>query len=285
MQHRITIFRHGAKSGTAPGHVPPDRPERGIIGGWSSKAARRNAEFLQSVDYDQLTGLGLAFTGTVRDCPSTPDDWKRTRSNFFKRLRRLGLIRAHDVTEWQRRGVPHLHGMLFFPECSGSEYIALHRAVRDAWLAVTAGYGTSARGVHIAPMTDAAGWAEYTAKHAARGVNHYQRSKDNIPASWTNGTGKMWAVLGEWPVCEPMGFQADFKAFTAYRRLCRSWRKSTARASGNPRHIRFARRCLKSNDRKQSSVRGVNDWVPESLSMGLLFAAAHVSGGQVFQHR
>lgn len=284
MQHRITLNLHGGKSGTAPSALPTTHA-RGNVSGWTPKSARGNTEFLQSVEYGGLSGLGLAFTGTIKNCPPTPDDWHKLRNSLVRRFKRLGLIRYHWVTEWQKRGVPHLHGMFFFPECSGSEYITLITAVRDAWLALAAPYGGLSRGVHIAPMTDARGWAEYEAKHAARGCNHYQRSPENIPKEWQNKTGRVWGKGGDWPVQDAMVFSASGEVFWRFRRLIRSWRISEARASGKPRRITYARKSLKCNNPKLSAVRGTNDWIPHTHSMALMHAAAVLTSGQVEQIR
>lgn len=284
MRHRITIGLHGGKSGTAPS-ASPVKHERGDVSGWTPKSARSNTEFLQSVVYSGLTGLGLAFTGTIKDCPETPDDWHRMRLAFIKRLKRLGLIRHHWVTEWQRRGVPHLHGMLFFPECSGSDYVRLVTAIRNAWLDLAEPYRGISRGVHIVPMTDAKGWAEYEGKHATRGCIHYQRRKENIPEKWQSKTGRVWGKGGDWPTEAAMGFAADGPVFRRYRRLIRSWRIAEARASGKPRRIAYARRSLKCNNPNQSAVRGTNDWIPQAESMALLQAAAVLTSGAVDQIR
>lgn len=284
MQHRITLNLHGGKSGTAPNALPT-KHARGDVTGWTPKSARSNTEFLQSVDYNLLSGLGLAFTGTIKDCPATPDDWHSMRCAFLDRLRRLGLIRHHWVTEWQGRGVPHLHGMIFFPECSGSEYITLITAVRDAWLALAAPYGGLSRGVHIVPMTDARGWAEYEAKHASRGCNHYQRSKENIPDKWQKKTGRVWGKGGKWPTQDSMVFAASGVAFWRFRRLIRSWRISEARSSGKPRRIVYARKSLNCNCPKLSAVRGTNDWIPHTLSMTFMHASVVITSGQLEQIR
>lgn len=284
MQHRITIGLHGGKSGTAPAAFPV-KHARGEVCGWTPKTARRNTEFLQSVEYAGLSGLGLAFTGTVKDCPQTPDDWHRMRAAFIKRLGRLGLIRHHWVTEWQRRGVPHLHGMFFFPEVSGSEYVGLVSAISSAWLALAGPYGGLSRGVHIVPMTDARGWAEYEAKHAARGCNHYQRSKDNIPAEWQSKTGRVWGKGGDWPTQSAMVFSASGAVFWRFRRLIRAWRIAEARASGKPRRIAYARKSLKCTHARFSAVRGTNDWIPHTTTMVLMHASAVLTSGAIDQIR
>lgn len=284
MQHRITINLHGGKSGTAPSAFPV-KHARGDVSGWTPKSARGNTEFLQSVEYGGLSGLGLAFTGTIKECPETPDDWHKMRLAFIHRLRRLGLLRFHWVTEWQRRGVPHLHGMFFFPVVSGSDYIGLVTAIRSAWLALAEPYGGLSRGVHIVPMTDARGWAEYEAKHASRGCNHYQRSKDNIPEKWQSKTGRVWGKGGDWPTQNAMTFATSGPVFNRFRRLIRSWRIAEARASGKPRRIAYARKSLKCNHAKYSAVRGTNDWIPNTTTMALLHASAVLTSGTVDQIR
>ena len=87
----------------------------GRVKGWSKTASRNNTKFLRSVYVPDLSGAAVAFTLTIRDCPPTSDDWKILRETFIKRLRRAGMVRLHWLTEWQKRGVPHLHGIAYFP--------------------------------------------------------------------------------------------------------------------------------------------------------------------------
>ena len=173
--------------------------------------------------------------------------------------------------------------MFFFPGCAGSDYVALVSAVRDAWLSLAAPYGGLSRGVHIVPMTDARGWAEYEAEHASRGCNHYQRSKDNIPTQWQTKTGRVWGKGGEWPVQSAMTFEASGAVFWRFRRLIRSWRISEARSPGKPRRIVYARKSLKCNNAKLSAVRGTNDWIPHTHSMALMHASAVLTSGALNQ--
>ncbi|MGN5699134.1 replication protein, partial [Xanthomonas citri pv. mangiferaeindicae] len=57
-------------------------------------------------------------------------------------MQRAGMVRLHWVTEWQRRGVPHLHCAIWFPD--------LYDLVTpiDAWVAVEGEYGAGHRGQH-----------------------------------------------------------------------------------------------------------------------------------------
>ncbi|MFO5759614.1 hypothetical protein ACLBQR_30010, partial [Klebsiella pneumoniae] len=115
-----------------------------------------------SVRTDQLTGAGVALTLTLRDCPPTADDWHKLRRAWEKRMVRAGMVRLHWVTEWQRRGVPHLHCALWF-----EDRYDIACAV-DHWVAVASAYGAGHRGQHGRIIDGPVGWFQYLAKHAAR---------------------------------------------------------------------------------------------------------------------
>ncbi|WP_229149984.1 hypothetical protein, partial [Alcanivorax sp. 1008] len=222
--------------GTAPRLNNHQRAIRGEVGGWSSSATRRNVAFLRSVEPSTLSGtpdaplLGLAVTLTLRDCPATSDDWHKLRRAFLKRLERIGLARCHWVTEWQRRGVPHLHGAFWFPG-DVSDFAAIRSEVLLHWLAVADSHNVSIRAQHCALISDALGWFQYVAKHAARGVKHYQRSSDNIPEGWKK-TGRMWGHTGDWDTREPVQVDLPDPVYFRLRRLVRSWRVADARVDG-----------------------------------------------------
>lgn len=238
---------------------------RGSVGGWSSSTTRRNIDFLRSVEPDSLTGLGIAFTGTLKHCPPTSDDWHNMRRSFEHRLRRMGLIRQHWVTEWQRRGVPHLHCALWFPDDLDTVYLRM--AITKHWLEVTKDFDSQSNGQYALMINDAIGWFQYVSKHAARGVSHYQRSPENIPAEWQRKTGRMWGKIGDWVTREALSLTVPPDAYHAFRRMCRNWRLADARASGNRFRILSAKGMLKCRDRNLSTVRGLSEWIPiESAS-------------------
>lgn len=244
------------------------RALRGAVSGWSPGACRRNTEFLMSVRENRLTGAGVAVTLTLRECPPTSDDWHRLRRAWEKRMVRAGVERIHWVTEWQRRGVPHLHAALWFPE-------RFERLLPvDAWCDLASRYGASPRGQHSAQVDGAIGWFQYVSKHAARGVRHYQRSGDNMPASWQEKTGRVWGKVGDWPVQEKTRIDLQDQhgdgGWFAYRRLIRSWRIADARAAGDAYRIRLARRMLKRSDPATSRVCGVMEWVSFDVQMAML---------------
>ena len=257
----ITEYRHGMTMGIPPGRNDHMRAKREEVEGWSESSTRRNTRFLYSVDERKLTGHGFALSLTIRDCPPTSADWQVVRVNFFKRLRRLPIVRGHWLTEWQRRGVPHLHMALWLPDrADGHPPGYYHADITDAWLAVAAPYTAGLRGQHITPITDSVGWFKYLSKHAVRGVGHYQRSAESIPQGWKK-TGRMWGHLGDWPIIEPTRYTVGNETFWAYRRLVQRWRLADARASADRYRIRSARRMLQSSDRSAGSVRGVGEWI------------------------
>lgn len=256
--------------------------------GWSESSTRSNTHFLYSVDTNNLTGFGYAFTFTIRDLPPSPADWYEVRQRFFKRVKRMGLLRYHWVTEWQKRGVPHLHGCLYFDrELTWNEVQKLN----SHWCSAAKNYVANYKAQDIKKIDSSLGWLQYLAKHGSRSKYHYQRSSK--PSEW-NSSGRVWGKGGEWPV-RLTEHVTDNRRIYKLRRLIKRWRIADARKpqpfvldgytyypenpaywsmlpSGckNPRRIRQARRCLKSNDVKVSSVRGMSEWIPEKLAFQMI---------------
>lgn len=241
---------------------------RGKVEGWSRKSTARLRRWFYTVDGDQLDGSGVAVTLTVRELPPTAADWTRTRERFLERMRRAGLVRGQWLTEWQRRGVPHLHGCLFLPQ----DAQRLQELVTGHWLASAAEWGARDSGQHVNPLWGLSGWLQYQAKHSSRGVRHYQRA--NVPASWRTGTGRLWGVVGDWPVREELAeiSTADFHRF---RRLLRSWLIAEARKSKDTRRAAYLRTLLRDPEARRSSVRAVGEFCPELVSRELLAAATY----------
>nr|CRY94806.1 hypothetical protein [uncultured prokaryote] len=264
----ITLYPHGGKGGVAPMKNSHARALRGEVHGWSYGATRRNTEFLMSIREDRLTGAGVALTLTLRDCPPTSDDWHKLRRAWEKRMVRAGMVRLHWVTEWQRRGVPHLHCAIWF-----DAMYDIAGAI-DAWVAVAGVYGAGHRGQHGRIIDGPVGWFQYLSKHAARGVSHYQRSIDNVPEAWQKKTGRVWGKGGDWPVQEKVRINLQDQhgdgGWFAYRRLMRSWRLANARSSGDAYRIRSARKMLTCNDPVRARLIGFMEWSPYEVQMALL---------------
>lgn len=266
----IKLYQHGCTSGTPPMKNDHQRAPRGSTQGWTEGTVRSNLAFLRSVILRDLTGDGIAFTLTIRDCPPTASDWHRVRTAFVKRLRRMGMIRLHWVTEWQRRGVPHLHGVVYFDMDDPSQMPRYCSGLVDAWCAVAAEYTAGERAQDTKPITDALGWLQYLAKHASRGKTHYQRSSVSIPAGWKTSTGRMWGKSGNWSISDAMVFEIEDAGYWHYRRMVRGWRIADARASGNRFRIAAARRMLRANTREKAQTRGTSEWVPMATSLAML---------------
>lgn len=256
------------------------RAKRGRITGWTAAAVRRHNAWLRSIAFSQLSGFGYAITLTMGKCPESPEAFHAARRAILMRLERAGAIRVHWVVEWTRRKVPHLHIAAYFPSEQDPRAVW---AIKEAWAAVAGGWIVGARGQDIKPISGSEGWFKYLSKHAARGVNHYQRT--GKPAGWET-TGRLWGHTGEWPVAEPFVFAVGTAGWHHLRRLVRSWRVADARAERVPavrrKRLSAARRCLSCGDRSLSTVRGLSEWVPESVMVALLAVVAE-AGHEVTQ--
>lgn len=219
----INILPNGSTSGNPNFAGNPNPPKRSDTTGWNFQVSRRLRKWLFSIPVDSLTGHGVAFTLTVRDCPQSSDDWSDIRILLVKRLMRSGCIRLQWLTEWQERGVPHLHGVAYFDNPVKPGFIISH------WIELAQSkYGSSTRGQHSRPINNVLGWLDYLAKHSTRSAMHYQRSPENIPSGWIK-TGRMWGYSGFWDSREPMSFVICQKGFYAYRRILNNLRLSQVR--------------------------------------------------------
>jgi len=267
----IKVYNNGLTCGNPPMKNDHKRGLRGETSGWTASASRSNTRFLYSVVPDDLTGYGYAFTFTIKDLPPTPADWEKLRRKMIERLRRMGFIRLHWLTEWQRRGVPHLHGCVYFDEpLTTEEYHSLSRH----WIDSAKAYNPSIQGQNVKEITSALGWLEYLSKHAARGVYHYQRN--GKPKSWEK-TGRMWGKSGTWTT-RLTEAECSLAQFHKLRRLCRSWRIADSRKPKmikhapvvNGKRIRSARTCLQHRDKNLCTVLGVSEWINEDLALRML---------------
>lgn len=271
---RVTVLPNGVTASCPRRGPNPETARRGRVRGWSPQATARLRRWFYSVDGDRLDGRGFAVTLTVRDLPPTAAEWTRTRERFLERMRREGLLRGQWLTEWQKRGVPHLHGCLFFPEGSG----VTAELVRRHWLESAEEWSPGHSAQHVTLLWGLPGWLQYQAKHSARGVKHYQRA--NVPEAWREGTGRLWGVLGAWPTREEL-HDVDWLTYWRFRRSLRRWLLAEARKDGDWRRVAFLRRLLTDPEEKRSRVRAVGEFCPESVSLRLLEDAASAGGAHV----
>lgn len=248
--------------------------KRGTIGGWTAQSSRRNMRFLWSIDTDRLTGTGYSFTLTVPVCPDTPRDWADWCATYWKRLEAVGAIRIHWVIEWQRRGCPHLHGSIYFAESADltdiENFVIFQWVYRNPFSSAS----LMAPQQRCMRIYDAVGWGQYVAKHAARGVKHYQRSPENIPEHWQGKTGRIWGSRGDWPATAPLRIEMQDKrgdgGWYVYRRLARAYAVAKARSTGDRAAQIYARRMLRSNRRDLAECRGISSWLPRSVTEQLV---------------
>lgn len=306
----VKLYQNGLTGGCPPARPNQKPAPRGDCQGWSLRTSRGNTRFLYSVvsadlpvSADGRPLLGLSGSLTVGDCPLTHEDWIRVRRALVKRCERRGLYRLHWLTEWQKRGVPHLHFAAWFVQ-PDSEYdtAILPALIKADWLQLTAPYRSSGKGQEIKPITDEVGWLQYLSKHASRGAAHYQRAMSTIPKGWQK-TGRMWGHLGDFPTREPLGLELDDAGWFRFRRIVRGWRLAQARARKSfskdlarrlldeqtrRRRIKSARRMLQcriSVDREAvrclSRCRGVSEWIP--LALGLSIAEVLARSGHAVE--
>ena len=275
---RITVLPNGVTA-SCPRYGPlaAEPPKRGRIGGWSTQATRRLRRWFYSVDGAALSlyGDGYAFTLTVRDLPPSSGDWTRTRRSFVERMGRRGMVACQWLTEWQRRGVPHLHGIVYFDPGvvvkRRGRVVPAAEVVTSSWMRAAVKWGPGERSQHVQAVWGLPGWLQYQAKHSVRGVGHYQRA--NLPEAWQGASGRLWGTLGAWPVREQLA-EVDMRTFHRFRRLMRRWLVAEARGRGDYRRLAWLRRMLADPEPLRSAVRAVGEFCPEELSRELLLAAA-----------
>lgn len=267
---RVTL-RPGGVSLSVPSSACGGGGRRGVIAGWSKGSARRHVRWLQSVDASKLEGLfGLAVTLTVRDCPDSAVEWTRARARWSRLARAAGAELGHWVTEWQMRGVPHLHVCLYFAE-KPSPVTAL--SLVQGWTDIASRWGARVIGQDVHELVDVKGWSKYLSKHSARSVYHAQRSR--MPDGWTR-SGRLWGHWGVWPVSED-DFVIEGRAWVMLRRALRAWALADARSEKDPRRraarIRAVKRSINPawvSGRSSSVVVGLREWAPARVTGRLL---------------
>jgi hypothetical protein len=151
--------------------------------------------------------------------------------------------------------VPHLHLAAWFEDPRTPEHL-LH-----PWLALAEPYGASRLSQHAAPIHDALGWAKYLAKHAARGIGHYQRNPANIPAEWHTRTGRVWGHVGTFPTVEATDEELTDATYYRARRILLAHQAAQVRAQGNHAHARSIRRRLQMPE-PASRTHALAGWLP-----------------------
>ena len=242
------------------------RSPRGEVVGWSAAAARRQRQWAWSVDSSALTGYGYALTLTMRETPENSTELHKLRRRYEMRLIRMGVIRTHWVIEWQARGTPHMHLAVYFAE----KLDPFQRSMLVGhWISITAPtYGADVWGQDVNDIDGPLGWLQYLAKHATRGIAHYQRN--GHPEGW-NKTGRLWGAGGDWPVVEPLELDGlSNPEFFRLRRIMRHWAIADAQRKGDHERAVYLRRVPKLIGKTKSRFQGAAEWIPEAVVLRLV---------------
>lgn len=275
-------------------------PERTATKGWTVNVARRNEQRLQQVDFDAIDGVPAFVTltmpsGQMSDVSASMfHGWLK---RWIQYMKRHGLVHYYWILEFQASGNPHLHLLVWLDH--NWDALEQFKALRS-WVGILNKSGVGARiqgqiweaidvgGELVVDGEKVPAHPErvlmYLAKHAARGVAHYQRQIENMPEDWKNRSGRVWGHDRSLPLREQEDFETDYPTFRTFRRLVRRWRLAEARAIKDPVRRRAAivqaRSCLKCPRPDISPYRGVSAWIPSDVASALLDAAVNMVGGE-----
>ena len=306
----ISIRAHGVSASKFQQIVNPETgeimkltafqpPERTATKGWTPNVARRNEQRLQQVDFDGIDGVPAFVTltmpsGQMGDVSASMfHGWLKRWLQFMKRH---GLRHYYWILEFQASGNPHLHVLAWLDH--EWEPLEQYKALRS-WVNMLNKSGVGARlqgqiweqidvdGEIVVDGEKVPSHPErvlmYLAKHAARGVAHYQRQIENMPDDWQFRSGRVWGHDRGLPLREQEDVECDYPTFHRFRRLVRRWRLAEARAIADPERRRLAisqaRRCLKCSRPDVSPYRGVSAWLSSDVASQLLDVAVSMNGG------
>jgi hypothetical protein len=215
--------------------VSPPRigARRGAITTWTKASRRRLLKLGNAIDWQGILaesgGAFLMVTLTYRDDPG-PAATKAHLHAMRKRFERhLGVVRGLWKMEFQRRGVAHLHLLLWVPFDGAGGLTVFRRWLWAAWESVSGGHHrVDADFLRREPTRAGA----YFAGYAAKGSKEYQHE---VPEEWS-GTGRWWGAWNLRPawVERPL---TEREFFTARRVLLRHLR-AKARAARWRRSVR-----------------------------------------------
>lgn len=286
-------------------------PERTNTGGWTRNVARRNEQRLQQIDFDAINGIPAFVTLTM---PKQQMEQVSSRQfhywlkMFLQYVQRRGCCHYYWILEFQGSGNPHLHILLWLNgwETGGAkrgfehhewDVVEQYRALAY-WVKMLNGDGISAKvdaqnfqtvELGQSPTVDGVALESptperllmYLAKHAARGVAHYQRQISNMPDDWKYRSGRVWGHDSKLPLREQADYEVDWAFFYKYRRLVKRWCVSNANGiqDGDKRRkaISSARRMLRCSRPDVSPYRGVSAWIPETVAKQLFDS---IEGGE-----
>ena len=232
------------------------RGDRARITRWTRRSAFSNTLFLLRLLYGKLPGTVWAVTLTVRDDPG-PADWQACRRRLTNWLAKHDTITHwYWSTEWQRRGVPHLHLLICTDQWTDIPDLM------NAWQGrFAAAYRPGPLGQQCRQVDSAAEWAKYLSKHTARGISNYQRQ---TPPAWQGQpVGRLWGCSRNFPLSLGDVYDLDEPRWFSMRRALRSFRQAEHRHQ-NRRRPECSR--LRFPARRDS---GITCWLREAAQEAL----------------
>lgn len=287
-------------------------PERSNTNGWTANVARRNEQTLQQIDFDAIDGEAAFVTLTMpkqQMADVSSEQFHKWLNAWLVYIRRRGMRHYYWILEFQASGNPHLHVIVWLSDwrTGGAkrgyvhhrwDVVEQYRALAywakrlnadgvaakvDAqnFQMVELGQSPTVDGVTLESATPER-LLMYLAKHAARGVAHYQRQIENMPDDWQFRSGRVWGHDRGLPLREQEDFETDYPTFWTFRRLVRRWVCANASKMTDDdkqrRSIVSARRMLRCSRPDVSPYRGVSAWLPASVASQLLDAAEAMGG-------
>lgn len=275
-------------------------PERTDTRGWTVNVARRNEQRLQQIDFDAIEGFPAFVTLTMPSQQMSDvsaamfHGWLKSWLRFMKRH---GMFHYYWILEFQASGNPHLHVLVWLDH--EPEPLETFKALRSwvgilnksdvgarlqgqIWENIDVGGEITVDGERVPAHPERV--LMYLAKHAARGVAHYQRQIENMPDDWQYRSGRVWGHDRGLPLREQQEVECDYPTFHRFRRLVRRWRLAEARSIKDHDRRRAAilqaRGMLKCGRPDVSPYRGVSAWLPAAVASALLDAAVNMVGGE-----
>lgn len=197
----------------------PASTTRGAITGFSAAARKRLIGMLASINRQQLERLPLFVTLTYPAAwPVDPATWKRQLDTWLKRLeRKYERTAAIWKLEFQARGAPHFHLLVFGPGWINAHWLS------RSWYQVV-GSGDERHllaGTKVERIRSWKGVMYYASKYLA---------KQTEEAALV-GVGRFWGILNrEYLPFELITLPLSFGQFFLMRRLLLRWMSGTKSA-------------------------------------------------------
>lgn len=219
--------------------------ERGRITAWSYRSRARMLYRLASIDWEKCSGIAEMVTLTYpSEFPLDGETCKAHLQAFRKRYeRRWGPAQGAWKLEFQRRGAPHFHVLLYRPV--DSEFRVFTRWVSRAWYHIVgsndprhlrAGTGVDRETFRRAgKKATARRIAHYFAKHAGPGRTGTKSYQNEVPDAFAN-CGRFWGIWGVSPA--EVTVPVTREDAVQLRRFVRSYRRSQNRRASSASTVR-----------------------------------------------